>query len=144
MFKLSVCNVSNQYPSGFILLSTNPSNEDYEKFCVKEVFKCKERRMIWEDEGWKKISSLGMPMSPPRNIQEVQASNLGDAQCIPFFINNIIRSSLKTLYFYCFTCYVLFLERLVILLLVCIVFPPLLLKRTNLNFRNIHFNKIKS
>ena len=45
-----------------------------------------------------KSSSLGMPMSPPRNIQEVQASKLGDAQGIPFFINKIIRSSLKTLF----------------------------------------------
>jgi hypothetical protein len=46
----------------------------------------------------------------PRNIQEVQASKLGDAQGTPFFINKNIRSSLKTLYFYCFICYVLFLE----------------------------------
>ena len=57
-----------------------------------------------------------MPMSPPRNIQELQASKLRDAQCIPFFINKIIRSSLKTLYFYCFTYYVLFLEHHFILL----------------------------
>jgi hypothetical protein len=47
-----------------------------------------------------------------RNIQEVQASKLGDAQGIPFFINKNIRSSFKTLYFYCFIYYVLFLERL--------------------------------
>jgi uncharacterized integral membrane protein len=38
-----------------------------------------------------KSSSLGMPMSPPRHIQEVQASKLGDAQGIPFFINKNIR-----------------------------------------------------
>ena len=48
----------------------------------------------------------------PRNIQEIQASKLGDAQGIPFFINKSIRSSFKTLYFYCFICYVLSLERL--------------------------------
>jgi hypothetical protein len=30
-----------------------------------------------------KISSLGMPMQPPRNIQEVQASKLGDAPEAP-------------------------------------------------------------
>jgi hypothetical protein len=30
-----------------------------------------------------KSSSLGMPMSPPRNIQEVQASKLGDAPEAP-------------------------------------------------------------
>jgi hypothetical protein len=34
-----------------------------------------------------KSSSLGMPMQPPRNIQEVQASKLGDApEAPPFFI----------------------------------------------------------
>jgi hypothetical protein len=55
---------------------------------------------------------LGDAHVTPRNIQEVQASKLGDAQGIPFFINKNIRSSFKTLYFYCFICYVLFLEHL--------------------------------
>jgi hypothetical protein len=55
---------------------------------------------------------LGDAHVTPRNIQEVQASKLGDSQFIPFFINKNIRSSFKTLYFYCFICYVLFLERL--------------------------------
>ena len=35
----------------------------------------------------------------PRHIQEVHASQLGDAQGIPFFIDKNIRSSFKTLYF---------------------------------------------
>ena len=52
------------------------------------------------------------PMVTPRNIQEVQASKLGDAQGIPFFINKNIRPFLNMLYFYCFIYYVLFLERL--------------------------------
>ena len=43
---LNVLNVFLQYTSGFILLSTNPSNEDYEMYCVKKVFKCKERSVI--------------------------------------------------------------------------------------------------
>jgi hypothetical protein len=47
-----------------------------------------------------------------RNIQEVQASKLGDAPWHPFFINKNITSSFKTLYFYCFICYVFFLEHL--------------------------------
>jgi hypothetical protein len=55
---------------------------------------------------------LGDAHFTPRNIQEVQASKLGDAQGTPFFINKNIRSSSKTLYFYCFICYVLFLERI--------------------------------
>jgi hypothetical protein len=36
--------------------------------------------MRWRME---KSSSLGMPMSPPRNIQEVQESKLGDARGTP-------------------------------------------------------------
>jgi hypothetical protein len=55
---------------------------------------------------------LGDAHVTPRNIQEVQALKLGDAQGTPFFINKNIRSSFKTLYFYCFISYVLFLERL--------------------------------
>ena len=55
---------------------------------------------------------LGDAHVTPRHIQEVQASKLGDAQGIPFFINKNIRSCFSTLYFYCFICYVLFLERL--------------------------------
>src|SRR3954451_13519423 len=38
-----------------------------------------------------KILSLGMPMLPQGYIQEVQASKLGDAQGIPFFIHKNIR-----------------------------------------------------
>jgi hypothetical protein len=56
-----------------------------------------------------------------RNIQEVQASKLRDAQGIPFFITKNIRSSFKTLYFYCFICYVLFLERLYFCFQFCFV-----------------------
>jgi hypothetical protein len=55
---------------------------------------------------------LGDAHVTPRNIPEVEASKLGDAPWHPFFINKKIRSSFKTLYFYCFICYVFFLERL--------------------------------
>ena len=82
------------------------------------MFKCTERRMTWEDEEWKKLK-LGDAHVTPRYIQEVQASKLGDAQGIPFFINKNIRAFLNTLYFYCFIYYVLFLERL---FSVCLVF----------------------
>ena len=43
---LSSCNVSQQNQRGLKFLSTNPSNEVYEKFGVTEVFKGQERRMI--------------------------------------------------------------------------------------------------
>ena len=99
MFKLSFFLVSKLNQVDLFIWCTNRANEYWAKFCVEEVFKCKERRMIWEDEGWTKSQSSGCPCHPPRNIQEVQASKLGDAQGIPFFINNIIRSPFKTLYF---------------------------------------------
>jgi hypothetical protein len=41
---------------------------------------------------------LGDSHVTPRNIKEVQASKLADAQGTPFFINKNIRSSFKTLY----------------------------------------------
>jgi hypothetical protein len=53
---------------------------------------------------------LGDAHVTSRNMQEVQALKLGDAQGTPFFINNNITSSFKTLYFYCFICYVFLLE----------------------------------
>jgi hypothetical protein len=77
-------------------------------------------RIVWSFV-WRKFSSvgegewgdemkngqklkLGDAHVTPINIQVVQASKLGDAQGTPFFINKNIRSSFKTLYFYCFVC----------------------------------------
>ena len=54
--------------------------------------------------------SLGMPRwFIPAYFKKTQASKLGDAQCIPFFIDNIIRSLLVKLYFYSvtFLCFLL-------------------------------------
>ena len=58
----------------------------------------------------------------PRNIQEVQASKLGDAQGIPFFINKKLRLSRHFVFIVSCTV-VLFLERLnfCLLCLVCLV-----------------------
>src|SRR3954451_13664904 len=69
------------------------------------------------------LLKLGDAHVTPRNIQEIQASKLGDAQ-------GISSSSTKyqvifhLLYFYCFICYVLFMERLRFLFYVffCFVF----------------------
>ena len=54
----------------------------------------------------------------PRNIQEVQASKLGDAQGIPFFINKNLRFSFKTPHFYCFMHFHVVLRASLFLLLV--------------------------
>ena len=62
---------------------TNAANENCDEFCVKEVFKCRERRMMQQDEEWTKAQAWGCPLDTPRNIQEVQASKLGDARGTP-------------------------------------------------------------
>ena len=65
--------------------------------------------------GSRRVKSLSLgrlPWISPAYFKKTQASKLGDAHCIPFFIVKIIRSSLVKLYFNSFTSYVLFLERL--------------------------------
>jgi hypothetical protein len=57
-----------------------------------------------------------------RNIQEVQASKLGDAPEAPPSSSAKIRSPFKTLYFYCFMNYAFFLERQLSLLSVFFCF----------------------
>jgi hypothetical protein len=56
---------------------------------------------------------LGDAHATPRNIQEVQASKLGDAPRGTPSSSAKVRSSFNTLYFYCFMHYAFFLERLV-------------------------------
>jgi hypothetical protein len=58
----------------------------------------------------------------PRNIQEVQASKLGDAPEAPSSSSAKIRSPFKTLNFYCFMYYAFFLEHQLFLLSVFILF----------------------
>jgi hypothetical protein len=70
----------------------------------------------WDELKYGQKLKLGDAHVTPRNIEEVQVSKLGDAPRHPFFINKNIRSSFKTLYFYCFIYYLFFLERLYFLL----------------------------
>jgi hypothetical protein len=58
---------------------------------------------------------LGDAHVSPRNIQEVQASKLGDARGTSSSSAKIM-SPFKTLYFYCFMHYAFFLERQLFLL----------------------------
>src|SRR3954466_1271426 len=51
-----------------------------------------------------------MSRDTPRNIQEVQASKLGDARGTPSSSIKSTRSFFNALYFYCFMHYMLFLE----------------------------------
>jgi hypothetical protein len=65
---------------------------------------------------------LGDAHVTPRNIQEVQASKLGDAPEEPLSSSAKIRSPFKTLYFYCFMHYAFSLERQLFLLSVFLLF----------------------
>ena len=75
-----------------------------------------------EDDIWlRRVKSLSLGMPPwfiPAYFKKTQASKLGDAQGIPFFINKLIRSSLVKLYFNSFTSYALYLERLCVFIFV--------------------------
>jgi hypothetical protein len=50
----------------YYLAYTNVANENCVKFCMKEVFKCRERRMMWWDEGWTKAQAWGCPCHPKK------------------------------------------------------------------------------
>jgi hypothetical protein len=58
-----------------------------------------------------KSSSLGMPMSPQEISKRYKRQGLGMPRGTPSSLAKM-RSSFKTLYFYCFVFYVFFLERL--------------------------------
>src|SRR3954452_7550993 len=95
---------------------------NYVEFWVKEVFKCREKIMMPWDGKWTKSQAWGCPLDTPRNIQEVQASKLGDAQGTPSSSIKSTRSFFNALYFYCCMHYVLFLERIYFLLYVYFVY----------------------
>ena len=90
---------------------TNVANENCDEFCMKEVFKCRERRMIWWYEVWTKAQAWGCPWLPEKYSRGTSVK-AWDAPKHPHLHQQSIRSSFKTLYFFCFICYVLFLERL--------------------------------
>jgi hypothetical protein len=64
----------------------------------------------WWDEGWTKDQDWESPCHPKKYLRSTSVKAWG-CPWHPFFINKNIRSSFKTLYFYCFICYVFFLER---------------------------------
>ena len=139
-------------PSGYIILITLT-------LLMKIVW-----RFVWSEfssvgrEEWcdemkdGQYLKLGDAHVTPRYIQEVQSSKLGDAQGIPFFINKNTRSFLKTLYFYCFIYYVLFLERqFFFLVLFCFVFCSIwldpsifVLERDTLHFHCLEHSSFHS
>jgi hypothetical protein len=67
-----------------------------------------------------KRSSLGMPMSPQEISKRYKRQSLGKPRGTPSSSAKI-RSSFKTLYFYCFVFYAFFLERLYFCFQFCFV-----------------------
>ena len=83
MFKVSVCLVPKLNQVDLFLWCTNPANEDCAKFCVEEVFKCKERRMIWEDRGWTKSQDWRCPYRPQEISMKYTHQILGIPKASP-------------------------------------------------------------
>jgi hypothetical protein len=102
----------NQTKSGFTILHKLMLLIRIVWSCVWRKFSSVGKGEWWDEMKYGQKLKLGDAHVTPRNIQEVQASNLRDAPWHPFFINKNIRSSFKTLYFYCFICYVFFLKHL--------------------------------
>ena len=96
--------------------------ENFVKFCMKEVFKCRERRMIRWDEEWTKAQAWGCPCHPknyPRSTSvkawgcpRIPSSSTNYQvlfQCAIFLLLHIICAVLGAslflfLVFLCFVC----------------------------------------
>jgi hypothetical protein len=50
----------------YYLADTNVANKNCVKFCMKEVFKCRERGMMRWDEEWTKAQAWGCPCHPKK------------------------------------------------------------------------------
>ena len=66
--------------------------------------------MIWEDEGWTKAQAWGCPYHPKTYPRNTSVKAWGCPRH-PLLHQQKYQVSFKTLYFYSFTWYVLFLER---------------------------------
>src|SRR6266480_467029 len=81
------------------------------KFCMKEVFKCSDRRMIYWDEEWTKSQDWGYPRHPLVLHQSVS----GHLSCTMFLFVHAISAiswSVRCFSFqYCVVCFVLLNKR---------------------------------
>jgi hypothetical protein len=78
---------------------------------MNEVFKCRDWRIMRWDEEWIKAQAWGFPCHPKNYPRGTSVKAWGCPRGIPSSSAKI-RSSFKTLYFYCFMHYAFFLERL--------------------------------
>jgi hypothetical protein len=93
----------------YYLAYTNVANKNCVKFCMKEVFKCRERRMMRWVEVWTKSQAWGCPCHPKKYPRSTSVIAWGYPEA-PLLHRKNIRLSFKTLYFYCFVFYAFFLE----------------------------------
>jgi hypothetical protein len=78
---------------------------------MKEVFKCREWRVMRWDKVWTKAQAWGCLCYPKKYPRHTSIKAWGCPWGTPSSSAKI-RSSFNTLYFYCFIFYVFFLERL--------------------------------
>ena len=100
---------------------TNVANENCDEFCMKEVFKCRGRRMMRWDELWTKAQAWGCPWHPKKYSRGTSVEAWGCPEASPFFITKISGHISMRFTFYCFLQYVLFLERLYFCFQFCFV-----------------------
>jgi hypothetical protein len=86
---------------------------------MKEVFKCRDWRMMRWDEEWIKAQAWGCPYNPKKYPRGTSVKAWGSPRGTPFFMDKN-QVTFYTLYFYCFMHYAFFLERQLLLLLVFI------------------------
>ena len=71
---------------------TNAANENCDEFCVKEVFKCRERRMMQLDEEWTKAQAWGCPHGHPKKYPRGTSVKAWGCPRHPHFISKSTRS----------------------------------------------------
>jgi hypothetical protein len=100
-------------PKGLIYyyVYANITNRIVWSFVWKEVFKCRDWRMMRWDEEWTKAQAWGCPCHPKKYPRGTSVKAWGFPRGTPSS-SAIIRSPFNTLYFYCFIFYAFFLEHL--------------------------------
>ena len=63
---------------------TNVANKNCDEFCMKEVFKCRGRRMMWWDELWTKAQAWGCPFHPKKYSRGTSVEAWGCPEASPF------------------------------------------------------------
>jgi hypothetical protein len=61
----------------YYLAYTNIANKNCVKFCMKEVFKCRERRMMRWDVVWTKAQAWGCPRHPKKYLRSISVKAWG-------------------------------------------------------------------